>query len=57
VCKKGYYIAIISTIQETNDPMTELKIAFDLIGGEPLETFLLVSDIFVPSNCPENDHV
>ncbi len=32
VCKKGYYLAIVSTMVETNNPQEELKPAFDIIG-------------------------
>jgi len=32
VCKKGYYIAIISAKVETNNPEAELKPAFDILG-------------------------
>jgi Rab GDP dissociation inhibitor len=33
VCKKGYYIAIISTVVETSDPEKELECVFGLIGS------------------------
>ena len=32
VCKKGFYVAIISATVETSNPEAELKPAFDLIG-------------------------
>lgn len=32
VCKKGYYLAIISTTPEKENPEEDLKIAFNLIG-------------------------
>lgn len=32
VCKKGFYVAIISANVETNNPEAELKPAFDLLG-------------------------
>ena len=32
VCKKGCYVAIISTTVETQNPEEEIKLAFDLIG-------------------------
>ena len=41
VCKKGYTIAIISTMVETAKPTDELKPAFDIIG-EVAETFITV---------------
>lgn len=43
VCKKDYYIAIISATVETNNPEQELQIAFDLIGPVK-EKFITVSD-------------
>ena len=47
VCQKGYYLAIISTVVETNSPIDELKPAFQLIG-DVLETFVTVSDEWEP---------
>ena len=47
VCKKGIYLAIISTNVETNDPAKEIQPAMDIIGPV-LETFDKVSDIYVP---------
>jgi Rab GDP dissociation inhibitor len=32
VCKQGYYVAIISTNQETNKPETEINAALELLG-------------------------
>lgn len=47
VCKKGYYICIISTMVETNNPEQEIQPAYDLIG--PIkEKFLTISNMFVP---------
>jgi Rab GDP dissociation inhibitor len=33
VCQKGFYIAIISTNVETNNPENEIKPALELIGA------------------------
>lgn len=33
MCKKGYYLAIISTTPEKKDHDEDLKAAFDLLGG------------------------
>ncbi len=33
VCKKGFYVAIISATVETKNPEAELKPAFDLLGN------------------------
>ena len=56
VCKKDYYLAIISTKVETNDPETELKAAFDVIG-EVLEKFITISDIYEPVDPDFKDNV
>jgi Rab GDP dissociation inhibitor len=47
VCKKGLYIAIISTMVETADPTKELKPAFDIIGNF-LEAFITITDLYEP---------
>ena len=56
VCKKGYTLAIISTMVETNNPTAELKPAFDLIGTV-LETFITISDMFEPVDNSFKDNV
>lgn len=48
VCKKGFYIAIISTNVETNNPEQELAAAFELIGAVK-EKFITISDMYVPN--------
>ena len=47
VCKKGFFLAIISTMAETNAPVKEIQTAMDIIGPV-LETFDKVSDIYQP---------
>jgi len=47
VCKKGYYLAIISTMAETDNPVEEIKPAMDVIGPV-LEQFDKISDIYHP---------
>ena len=47
VCKKGYYLAIISTVAETDNPIEEIKPAMDIVGPV-LETFDKVSDLYEP---------
>ena len=47
VCKKGYYLAIISTVVETANPLDEIKPAMDIVG-ETLETFDKISDLYEP---------
>ena len=56
VCKKGYYLAIISTMVETKDPKAELKPAMDIIG-QPLEIFDKVSDIYEPIDTSFKDNI
>ena len=46
VCKKGFYVAIISATVETSNPEAELKPAFDLIGTVK-EKFITVRLYFV----------
>jgi len=48
VCKKGYYIAIISTNVETAKPEAEIEPAFELIGPV-LEKFITISEMYVPN--------
>ena len=43
VCKKNYYICIISANVETSNPEKELDIAFDLVGPV-LEKFFNVTN-------------
>ncbi|KAF5099539.1 hypothetical protein DV451_002938 [Geotrichum candidum] len=45
VCSKGQYIAIISTIIETEDPEAEIEAAYKLLGPRE-ETFVNIADIY-----------
>merc|ERR1712232_1397301 len=47
VCKKGFWVAVISTDIETNDPHSEIKPAFEVIG-EPCEMFTTISELHEP---------
>lgn len=47
VCTKGFYIAMVSTTVETDNPEAELKPGLDLLGPI-LEKFVSVSDLFEP---------
>ena len=47
VCKKGYYLAIISTMCETDNPANEIQPAMNVIGPT-LEQFDKVSEIYHP---------
>ncbi|KAI8771577.1 rab GDP dissociation inhibitor beta [Biomphalaria glabrata] len=49
VCAKNYYLAIVATTVETNNPEAELQPGLDLLG--PIEEkFVSVVDLFVPSD-------
>jgi Rab GDP dissociation inhibitor len=54
--KKGYYLAIISTVVETDNPTEELKPAFQIIG-DVLDTFITISDEYVPIDTSFSDNV
>lgn len=49
VCAKGYYIAIVSTIIETDDPMVEVQPALNLLGPNIVEKFTHISNQFHPT--------
>ena len=49
VCKKGFFLAIISTMVETNEPEKEIQPAMDIIGPV-LETFDKISEIYQPND-------
>lgn len=48
VCKKGFWVAVVSALVETNDPKKELQHAWDIIG-QPCEQFVTISDLYGPS--------
>jgi Rab GDP dissociation inhibitor len=56
VCKKGCYLAIISTMVETSNPEAELQPAFDIIG-DILEKFITISDLYEPIDTTFKDNV
>jgi len=56
VCKKGYYLAIISTVVETDNPEKELKPAFDVIG-KVLDTFITITPQYEPVDESFKDNV
>ncbi len=56
VAAKPYYLAIASTIIETDNPHIELKPAFDLIG-EAEETFMGISELYEPKADGKADNV
>jgi Rab GDP dissociation inhibitor len=47
VCKKGAYIAIISTVVESSEPEKELEVALKLLGGVK-EKFTRITDRYEP---------
>ena len=56
VCKKGYYLAIVSTMVETDKPEAELEPAMEIIGPV-LEKFDKVSEIYEPIDTSFKDNV
>ena len=56
VCKKGYYLAIVSTMVETDKPEAELEPAMEIIGPV-LEKFDKVSEIYEPVDTSFKDNV
>jgi len=48
VCKKGFWVAVISTDVETKNPREEIQPALEVIG-KPCEMFVTVSDLYEPS--------
>lgn len=49
VCKKGFYIAIISTNVETNNPEKEIQAGLSLLGSIR-EKFINISNVYEPDN-------
>lgn len=47
VCKKGYYVVIISTTVETTNPEKEIEPAFEIVGNV-LEKFITISEMYKP---------
>ena len=56
VCKKGLYLAIISTMVETSNPHEEIKPALELLGPT-LEQFEKVSDVYEPIDKTFSDNI
>lgn len=50
VCAKGYYVAIVSTIIESDDPLGEVQPALSLLGHHIVEKFTHISNQFEPMN-------
>ena len=56
VCKKGFYLAIISTNVETDNPEKEIEPAMQIVG-DYLEKFDKISDIYEPKDKSFKDNV
>ncbi len=48
ICKKDYYIAIVSTTVETKNPEQELEVALNMLG-KIKEKFVTISERYVPT--------
>jgi len=57
VCADGYYLAILSTVVETDTPEAELKPAMDLLGGNIVDKFVSISELFAHINDGTADNV
>lgn len=55
-CKEGYYLAIVSATQETNNPEAELAPAFDIIGPVK-EKFMTITPMYEPTSENVTDNV
>jgi len=56
VCPKDFYVAIVSTIVETNEPEKELDAGIKLLG-EIVDKFVYVSDIYAPASDGTSDNL
>lgn len=56
VCAKGLYIAMISTVVETDKPELEIRPALDLIG-DILEMFVQIHPFYEPTDDGRKDNV
>jgi Rab GDP dissociation inhibitor len=48
ISKAGYYVAIVSTTVETNNPQQEIEVALEMLG-KIKEKFVTISERFVPT--------
>ena len=56
VCAKGLFIAMISTIVETDKPELEIRPALDLLG-DILEMFVQIQPLYEPIDDGKKDNV
>lgn len=56
VCAKGIYVAIVSTVVETDKPELEIKAGLDLLG--PIhDKFVSITDLFTPTSTGQDDNI
>ena len=56
VCAKGIYVAIVSTIVETDKPELEIRPGLNLLG--PIhEKFVSVTDLYTPTSTGQEDNI
>ena len=48
ISKAGYYVAIVSTTVETNNPEQEIEVAMNMLG-KIKEKFVTISERYVPT--------
>lgn len=56
VCSKGHYIAIISTVIETDQPHVEIEPAFKLLGPR-VDTLMGIAELYEPMEDGTKDNV
>lgn len=56
VCPKGYFIAIVSTVIETDNPHVELEPAFNLLGPRK-DTLMGITELYEPKEDGRKDNV
>ena len=54
ICAQGFYVVIISTTVETNEPEKEIQPAIDLLG-EIMDMFVSISDLYDTNEGIENN--
>ncbi|EME31191.1 Rab GDP-dissociation inhibitor isoform 2 [Galdieria sulphuraria] len=57
VCPQGFYIALVSTTVETNQPKDEVTPGIQLLGNSVLEKFYSVDDIYEPLESSHQDNI
>lgn len=57
VCPEGFYIALVSTSVETNQPEDEVTPGIQLLGNSVLEKFYSVDDLYEPVEYAHQDNI